>query len=327
MNQRFNVVYFLLYALLYALGGCAAPSAGGPRAAPALPHPLEGRLWDPGTGQFLTGLVPLLADLPPSAVILVGERHDNPSHRVHQLEVLRALVGLNRAPAVGLESLNPNDEEAVNDFLQTPTEHVEVLGSRLHWQKRGWAPWSEFSPLFTEAKQHGLTVVGANLPRSQIREVVRRGFEALPPDLLSSLQLKERAFLTESARRSLTADIEEAHCGMLPAAMAEAMTPAQQTRDAVMAWHLGAPPKTVLAFVGQEHARQDRGIPLYLRHYRPDRPVITLHLTEVDPQKTSPKSYGRPALTYPGTYLWFTSPQKRSDPCESFKTTSQKASP
>ena len=82
-----------------------------------------------------------------------------------------------------------------------------------------------------------------------------------------------------------------------------------------MAWHLGSHPEVVVAFVGQEQARQNRGIPLYHRHYWPKRSIITIQLIEVLPQRDSPQSYAMGDTSRQNTYLWFTPNIQRKDPC------------
>jgi uncharacterized iron-regulated protein len=171
------------------------------------------------------------------------------------------------------------------------------------------------------ARTHHLATLGANLKRDLIRDVARRGFSALPSPLLERLKLNTRSFLSAAQVSELTKDIQESHCGMLDETMARSMVPAQQTRDAIMASTLSetSPSQSTLGFMGNEHARQDRGVPHYLRQYRPQSRIVSIHLVEVESSRTDPQGYRNYSPTSHPTFFWFTSEAERSDPCEVFR--------
>ena len=303
---------------LALISNCHSPP---PTLQPPLTHPLTGRIWNSTAGHFVEDVSELVQGITPTSVVVIGEKHDNALHREIQLSVLREFLRQEHPVDIAWEVFNHSDQTHLDHYLKNKTLSSNTLAETLQWDKRGWAPWRQFSPFLETARIHHLSALGANLQRDLIRKVARHGFSALPSPLLERLKLNTRSFLNGDQVSELTRDIQESHCGMLDEAMARSMVPAQQTRDAIMASTLSATStaRSTLAFMGNEHARQDRGVPHYLRQYQPQSRVVAIHLVEVEASRTDPLSYQDYSHTSHPTFFWFTPQAERSDPCEIFR--------
>jgi hypothetical protein len=129
---------------------------------------------------------------------------------------------------------------------------------------------------------------------------------------------------SEQARRAFAAEVREAHCGMAPDAMVDAMIDAQRARDATLAGALlaaGAADGAVL-IAGAGHVRRDRGVPLYFERRAPERSVLALAFREVE--RGSDGADTDPTARVSGTgaefdLVWFTPRVDDQDPCERFR--------
>lgn len=181
-------------------------------------------------------------------VLLLGEQHDAPLHQQRHLETLQALAGQNRLAALALEmaevgastqGLSPQDDEA-------------AVRAALRWDEKAW-PWPTYAPAVMAAVRAGIPVLGANLPRAQMRAAMGQAQldVALPPAALIAQQ----------------AAIREGHCGLLPETQIAPMTRIQIARDQAMARTVAAaavPGRTVLLLAGAGHVDEALGVPQHL---------------------------------------------------------------
>jgi uncharacterized iron-regulated protein len=122
----------------------------------------------------------------------------------------------------------------------------------LRWNDAAW-PWRAYGPVVMAAVRAGVPVLGANLPRERMREVMADApLDArLPP---AALQLQQQA-------------IRDGHCALLPETQIAPMTRIQIARDIRMAHALERarlPGKTVVLIAGAGHVLRDRGVPVHL---------------------------------------------------------------
>jgi uncharacterized iron-regulated protein len=220
MNRSFAS---MLLACLVGIG-CAAPAA-----AP-----------ETGAGD--------LGALLPADAILLGEQHDAPEHqRIHR-EVVEALaargllagVALEMAPQGGSTSGLPRDASE------------SAVQAALRWTDASW-PWAAYGPAVMAAVRAGVPVLGANLPRADIRTVMAE----------SELD----AVLSGAALKAQQQAIRLGHCDMLPESQIAPMTRVQIARDRAMARTLASlvsPGKTVMLLAGGRHVDRQLGVPQHL---------------------------------------------------------------
>jgi uncharacterized iron-regulated protein len=180
-------------------------------------------------------------------VVLLGEQHDADEHQ----ELARLSVA-HLAQAPGLSALVLEMADDGTNTMGLPFNATEAqVRERLRWNNAGW-PWQRYGPVVMQAVRLGVPVVGANLPRSAMVEVMRdEQWDARVP-----------AGVLDDHRERMVGS----HCGLLPASQVPGMARIQIARDERMAqtaerWlRLG---KTVLLVAGAEHVKRDRGIPLF----------------------------------------------------------------
>ncbi len=242
-----------------------------------------------------------LDTLPSADIVVLGEIHDHPLHHLHQARAVAAL----RPSAVVFEMLTPQQAARVTpDLLSDPA----ALGKALEWDASGWPDFAIYAPIFDAAS--GARIVGAALPRSEVRRAVSEGAVAVfGPDAALWGLSEPLAPDVQAAREAAQA---EAHCNALPEALLPGMVAAQRLRDAAFARaaakahaDTGGP---VVVITGTGHAHTDEGVPAALAAGAPHLTVLSVGQLESDPGPDAPFD------------LWIvTDPHPRPDPCAAFR--------
>lgn len=217
------------------LSGCAGPT---PAAAP-----------DPD------------AALRSAPFVLLGEVHDNPQHHAERAALLRRLLADGRRSTVVFEQMGRDQDAA----LAAAPREAEAQSEAGALDRQGWR-WPLHKPLFEAALAGGAQLRGGNISREQARALVREGAAAWPADLMA---LKQATPWDEAREQALRREIDQGHCGAMPARLMPGMVLAQRGRDAAMAQALlqaraqGA--QRVILIAGNGHVRRDLAVPLYLQ--------------------------------------------------------------
>ena len=189
-----------------------------------------------------------LAALLPTEVLLVGEQHDAPAHQRLERDVIQTLAARGQLAAVALEMA-----EAGASTAQLPRGADEsTVQAALRWNDAAW-PWRTYGPVAMAAVRAGVPVLGANLPRAQMR------------DAMADASLDAR--LSPSMLQAQQQTIRDGHCGLLPDAQIAPMTRIQIARDLRMAQvadRARIAGQTVVVVAGAGHVLRDRGIPVHL---------------------------------------------------------------
>ena len=279
------------------VGGCAT----GP------PMPGSGIDISTGSGERLT-LVQAIAVMRQADHVLLGEVHDNPLHHRERAALIAALA--DRRPTIVFEQF----ARAADAALATPVGgDLEAWVARAGFDRTGWA-WPLHRPLIEAALAGQLRLRGANLERDEVRQIARQGAGAAPADLKAQLAQP----LPAAAAAALGRELQDGHCGQLPAAALPGMRDAQAARDAAMADALlraanaSATPTVLVA--GNGHVRRDHGVPLWLALRQPSARVVSIGFLEVDPDGNAPPA----AQSAVYDMVWITPRQPRPDPCAGF---------
>lgn len=306
-------------ALLLLSTACASSL---PLATLDADHALNGRIWQPATQSFITETAAQEL-LRAADYVLLGEKHDNSVHHRLQAEAVSDLVNAGRRPALAFEMINSAQGEALQKHLGDKSKTADALGAALDWRKSGWPDWRYYAPIATAALKAGLKIVPANFPRSKTREIGRKGFVALDPDLVERAHLNDP--LPETLAKSLMQEMFISHCRMMPTKHLGPVAKIQRARDAVMADALTRHDNAVL-IAGSGHTRRDRGVPYYLRQMKSDARIVSVAFVEVDRETMIPSDYAAIYNTdkLPFDLVRFTARYDTEDPCEKFKAQLQK---
>lgn len=182
---------------------------------------------------------------------LFGEQHDQPDHQRQAAAAVRALADAGKLHAVVLEMAERGRHTRGLSHQATEAE----ARAALQWNDDAW-PWARYRDVVMNAVQAGVPVLGGNLPRAQMRSVMKEAhWDQLVP---------------EPARQRLLAAVNEGHCGLLPESQLAPMTRVQIARDRNLAETLSeaardAKPSDVLVMLsGAVHASRETGVPLHV---------------------------------------------------------------
>ena len=184
----------------------------------------------------------------PADVLLLGEQHDAVAHQRVQQGLVATLAGRGQLAALALEMADSGTSTARLPGDASP----ELVRASLNWDDTAW-PWVAYGPAVMSAVRAGVPVLGANLPRSDMRTSMA--------DSQLDLRLPAPAF---KAQQQL---IRQGHCDLLPEGQITPMTRIQIARDRRMADTLAKavqPGKVVVLISGSVHADKQLGVPQHL---------------------------------------------------------------
>lgn len=184
----------------------------------------------------------------PTDMLLLGEQHDAPEHQVIHQQVVQKLVDEKRLAALALEMADTGTSTSA-----LPRDASEdAVQQALQWNDKGW-PWKHYGPAVMTAVRAGVPVLGANLPRPQMRATMTdSALNTRLPD--AALQAQQEAIRT-------------GHCNLLPATQIMPMARIQIAKDISMANTLVQnlePGKVVVLLAGSGHVNRALGVPQHL---------------------------------------------------------------
>jgi len=184
----------------------------------------------------------------PADVLLLGEQHDAVAHQRVQQGLVATLAGRGQLAALALEMADSGHSTA---GLPAGASEEETR-RQLNWNNEAW-PWTAYGPVVMTVVRAGVPVLGANLPRSEMRAS------------MADSQLDQRLSVPDfKAQQQL---IRQGHCDLLPEGQIAPMTRIQIARDRRMADTLAKavqPGKVVVLISGSVHADKQLGVPQHL---------------------------------------------------------------
>ena len=234
-----------------------------------------------------------IAALQPVDALLLGEQHDAPEHHAIEREAVEALVARGHLAALALEMA----EEGRSTARIAPSATEAQVQAALDWSDKAW-PWASYGPTVMVAVRAGVPVVGANLPRTRMRDAMA--------DVSLDVQLNGEAFTAQQDA------VREGHCRMLPESQIVPMTRIQVGRDRAMAQAIvkaKRPGQTVLLIAGAGHVVRALGVP---QHLPDDVKIAAVRLMAAPASAAGPET---------GDYdrIWRTPPLPEKDYCAEFK--------
>jgi uncharacterized iron-regulated protein len=278
-----------LVALVMLLAACKSQAAQSDQAGQA---PI--RAAAPASESIATRLEAVL----PADIVLLGEQHDAPEHQQLAQQVVAELSSKGQLAALGLEMA---DQASSTAGLPLSASEAEVRAA-LRWNEEAW-PWTAYGPAVMSAVRAGVPVLGANLPRTEMR--ARMADNTLD------------ARLPAAALQSQQALIKRGHCDMLPASQIAPMTRIQIGKDIAMADTLvraAQPGKVVVLMTGSVHADPTLGVPLHLPKRLRAKSVL-LRAGGLDDGPNSASDFDQ---------VWVTPPTPKKDYCAGLRESLQR---
>ena len=236
-----------------------------------------------------------------SAVVYVGEKHDEPIDHALQLALLGALRSKNPEVVLGMEMFDRTQQRSLDRYVRGETSEEEFLAESRYRERWGF-DYGLYKPLLDYSRETGVRVSGLNVTQdlvSRVRKVGLRGLELAEQTQLPSIDLTRPAH-----RRRILDAITKSHPGSgNPEAKAileryyEALCVWDETMaDAVLGEFLRdrTPRLQVLVVAGRAHVETGDGIPGRVRRRFP-HPSFVVVPAQTDDEPGSPVRFeGRP---------------------------------
>ena len=213
----------------------------------------------------------LLKAISNKPMVIVGEKHDNPSHHLIEQWLLEQLATLRPQGSVILEMITTDQQEAVKDIeaglKDNPYIRERRIQELLAWNT-GW-PWPLYRTLIISSLQADAPLLAGNIGEDEVAEFYES--RVRPAGSFS----EQPAVLEKMSQL-----IVEMHDGQICCEQVASMLAVQQQRDRFMAQQLLKAPKPALLIAGAFHAASNLGIPLHLRDLAPDQKPVVVMLGE-----------------------------------------------
>lgn len=263
-------VFFALALVLSVIGGATELDLlplGEESRAYELGFADAGSIYDTASRSTVE-IDELVRRLAEADVVLLGEEHTAMDQKVLQARLVEGMAATGRNIVLAMEFFQRGDDAALERWLRGEIDERELL-EETGWYDRGGYRWEYYRPVMEVARMHGMTVVGANVPREIPRQVNRSGLDGL-----SEEQRAEIGVVTTDGspqHRYLISRYFGDTVAMLPPGWFDNMYAAQCLWDVVMARSIlaeVAPETTVVLVVGSGHIAYDLGIPRRLNDER-----------------------------------------------------------
>lgn len=225
-------------------------------------------------------------------VVLFGEIHNNAIAHWLELQVVKSLFARDNHLILGAEMFEADDQLVIDEYLAGMIEDRHLEAETKVWDNYQ----TDYKPLLTFAKNHGLRFIATNIPRRYASMVAREGIKYL--DSLSETALSYIAPLPIAVNMELSgyqhmlSMMGESNSSEHGKISAENMVKAQALKDATMAHFImeaQQQKEKVVHFNGAYHSNNFEGIYWYLKEDRPDLSIATLSSIEIENLQNFPE--------------------------------------
>ncbi len=263
-------VFFPLALVLSAIAGATELDLlplGDPSRAYELGSAQAGSIFDT-TSRTTVEIEELAGRLAAADVVLLGEEHTAMDQKLLHAALVEGMAATGKEIVLAMEFFQRDDDAVLDRWVRGDVDEKELLEAT-GWYDRGGYRWEYYRPVMEVARAHGMTVVGANVPREIPRTVNRSGLDGLTEEERAEVG----AISTDGSpqHRYLISRYFGDTVAVLPPGWFDNMYAAQCLWDVVMARTIlaeAAPGTTVVLVVGSGHVAYDLGIPRRLDEER-----------------------------------------------------------
>ena len=130
-------------------------------------------------------------------IIYVGETHDRYSHHLTELEIIRALHGMGKRVAIGMEMFQRPFQKDLDDYLSGRVDERAFLKNSEYF-KRWNSDYSLYRPILQFARAENIPVVALNIQREITEKVGKDGLDSLSEEekklVPSQMDFSDRAY-------------------------------------------------------------------------------------------------------------------------------------
>ncbi|HJV35765.1 ChaN family lipoprotein [Geomonas sp.] len=117
----------------------------------------------------------LTAQATGSDLVLIGESHDIKSHHEMELAVIRALWDRKLPLAIGLEMMQTDTQQQLDDWTEGRIEESQLR----QVFTANWSDYEMYRDIFLFAREHRIPMIAMNVPREIVSKVAHHGFASL----------------------------------------------------------------------------------------------------------------------------------------------------
>ncbi|MBM4121358.1 MAG: ChaN family lipoprotein [Nitrospira sp.] len=211
----------------------SADEAAPPTESQATPLK-EWQIWEAQTGRLL-GFEELMLGLADRDIIYLGEEHHNHWHIEAALKVLTAL-SRGRRPILALEMFAWDGQGALDRYVADKDQPRDRFLKESRWEHNWGGAFEDYEPLMAFARNHRLSVIALNPPRSLVRLVAKEGLaKALAEPGMAEWGMTEESFPEDPAyHEMIVTPLRQCHGGLTDQAY-QRMYEASMFRDEGMA--------------------------------------------------------------------------------------------
>ena len=111
-------------------------------------------------------------------IIYVGETHDQFSHHVMQLEIIKDLHRRRRTIAIGMEMFQRPFQKALDEYIEGRTDEREFLKTTEYFKRWGF-DYNLYRPILQFARLEKIPVVALNIRQEIVDKVFQGGLDSL----------------------------------------------------------------------------------------------------------------------------------------------------
>ncbi len=216
--------------------------------------------------QALKSLENFLPELLPVQVILIGENHDEYSHHLFQLEIIKHFYHLvGPQVVIGLEMVQKPFQKYLDDFILGKISEEELL-KKIEYYERWKFDYRLYRNIFLLAKEKKLKLLALDLPQEITKKVFKSGLNNLSEEdkkYLPEMDLNNPSYREFLRKVFLLHNFDNG-------TNFEYFYQAQLLRDEAMAEEIvnflkKNPEKKMIVLVGKGHIQDKYGIPWALK--------------------------------------------------------------
>ena len=114
-------------------------------------------------------------------IVYVGENHNQFSHHVMELEIIKDLHRRGKKIAIGTEMFQRPFQKALDDYIESRIDERELLKKTQYFKRWGF-DYNLYRPILEFARSERIPVVALNMKQEIVDKVFRSGLDSLSED-------------------------------------------------------------------------------------------------------------------------------------------------
>ncbi len=111
-------------------------------------------------------------------IVYVGEKHNQSSHHVIELEIIKDLRRREKELAIGMEMFQRPFQKSMDDYMEGRTDEREFLKKTQYFKRWGF-DYNLYRPILEFARSERIPVVALNMGQEIVDKVFRGGLDSL----------------------------------------------------------------------------------------------------------------------------------------------------